>query len=123
VPSGGPQLAFFLSPTHNIGCQVASGPDGGEARCDIRTHTYQPPDRPSDCDLDWGDSLVVSTTGAGGFSCHGDTAFDPGSAELGYGQQIVVGPFRCDSERTGVTCTNVDTGHGFSLRRGDYRLF
>lgn len=122
VPDGGTLLAFFLSPTHNIGCSIYAEGQGGEARCDIRSATFAPPAKPSGCDLDWGDSVVVSS-GPGEFSCHGDTAFDPGAPDLGYGQHMQIGSFRCDSERTGVTCTNTQTGHGFSIRRGDYRLF
>ena len=118
---GGDGFATFESPTHNIGCQIYAGAQS-EARCDIRAHSYTAPVRPGDCDLEWGDSVAVSGD-FGYFVCHGDTVFDPGAEILGYGQRVEFGGYRCDSEKTGMTCTNISTGHGFSIRRANYRIF
>lgn len=121
VEEDGSLIATFLSPSRNIACQLFVQGDGGEVRCDIRQATFTPPQPAVPCDLDYGDSIVLTTYAE--FGCHGDTVFDPGGQVLGYGQRMEVGSFRCDSERTGVTCTNLSTGRGFSIRRASYRLF
>ena len=40
---------------------------------------------------------------------------EPATQGLGYGRQIAVGRFRCLSQRSGVTCTVVRSGRGFSI--------
>ena len=121
VSDDGSVIATFLSPSRNIACQLFVLGNDGEARCDIRSATFTPPRPAEPCDLDYGDSIVLTTYAE--FGCHGDTVFDPSAQVLGYGQRMDVGPFRCDSERVGVTCTNLSTGRGFSIRRASYRLF
>ena len=115
-------IAFFKTPSGNIHCGLIV--DGGyhEARCDIMSSSFAPPPPPADCDLDWGEALVVSD-GPGTFICHGDTIIDPESPVLPYGATTMVGPMECSSERSGVTCQNVNTGHGFSVRKAAYTLF
>jgi hypothetical protein len=41
---------------------------------------------------------------------------------LEYGSYISLGGITCVSERTGMTCTNLD-GHGFTLSRARQSLF
>lgn len=133
--------AAFSSPSGRIGCYLAS--DG--VRCDylLDDKLWTAP-RPAGCDLDWGDSLGVSTTA--GSVCHGDTV--GGSAMLGtdlttwwrqgdpvastygnqqaalpYGSSLRLTPFECASATTGVTCTNTSTGHGFFVSRESYSIF
>ena len=40
---------------------------------------------------------------------------EPATPGLGYGREIAVGRFRCLSQRSGVTCTVVRSGRGFSI--------
>lgn len=54
--------------------------------------------------------------------CYTDFGFDPDAAALAYGDAMVVGGFRCDSARTGVTCRN-PSGRGFTLARAEVQLF
>jgi len=114
------QLSAFRAPSSNIGCELAATQ---VARCDIHDHAWSAPPKPSDCDLDWGFGLQVATTGQAGFVCAGDTAFDPSSPVLGYGQRARQGSFVCESSQTGVTCTNEASGRGFFLSRESYRIF
>jgi hypothetical protein len=54
--------------------------------------------------------------------CHGDTNFVPGLPILPYGQMRSAGPITCNSEASGVTCTDRSTGHFFRLSRESYQL-
>jgi len=111
---------YFQTPSGNIGCYV-----GAEAaRCDIRNRDWEPP--PGDpaeknCELDYGQGIVVSETHAE-FVCAGDTALG-GPRTLGYGQSSQRGRFVCESEPDGITCSHLDSGHGFFLSKESYRIF
>jgi hypothetical protein len=97
----------FRSPSGNIGCYILDG----TARCDINHRTWSPPPHPSSC------SKEVD------FVCAGDTALDPSGHPLAYGATDSVGAFRCASATTGMTCTEVHTGHGFFISIQSYRIF
>jgi hypothetical protein len=111
----------FRSPSGNIGCYILDG----TARCDINHRTWSPPPHPSSCskEVDFGQGLVVGTSGRGHFVCAGDTALDPSGHPLAYGATDSVGAFRCASATTGMTCTEVHTGHGFFISIQSYRIF
>jgi hypothetical protein len=108
---------YFQLPSRNIGCIFGEG----SVRCDISGKTFEPPPQPSDCELDWGNGIEVGD-GEAAFVCAGDTALG-GPDVLEYGLSAQRGSLRCDSAETGVTCTNVSTGHGFELNRDGFRLF
>ena len=110
---------FFRSPSRNIGCVIA----GGAARCDIRNRDWEPPPKPPDCQLDYGQGIAIGSSFRAEFVCAGDTALDPSFRPLAYGDDSQVGHFRCSSREDGVTCTNTNTNHGFFLARDRYRLF
>jgi hypothetical protein len=120
TPAPAQPLNAFRTPSDNIGCSLYAAQS---ARCDIHEHSWSPPPKPADCPLDWGFGLQVASTGQGSFICAGDTAFDPSSPVLGYGQRAREGSFLCASDQAGVTCTNGDNGHGFFLSRDNYRVF
>ena len=120
TPAPAQPLNAFRTPSGNIGCSLYAGQS---ARCDIHEHSWSPPPKPADCPLDWGFGLQVASTGQGSFVCAGDTAFDPASPVLGYGQRAREGSFLCASEQAGVTCTNGDNNHGFFVARDTYRVF
>jgi hypothetical protein len=109
---------FFHSPSGNIGCAIG----GGQARCDIKAHSWSPPPRPSNCPLDWGYGLIVSRSGPGHFFCGGDTVFGAGGA-LAYGGSASRGGFTCRMRESGVECLNDSSGHGFVLSRESARRF
>jgi hypothetical protein len=111
-------FTFFHTPTENIGCAIS----GKGARCDIQQHEWQPPPKPSHCNLDWGYGLSLDTTGPGEFFCGGDSVFGVGEA-VGYGQSVGHGDFECAVSRSGVECENRLTGHGFALSRQEARGF
>jgi hypothetical protein len=113
-------LAFFRTPSGNIGCVASTNPNG--LRCDIKSGLRPRPVRPNDCHLDYGDSLEMGATGRPAFTCHGDTVFDPRAKVLAYGKTLTYGPFRCTSRPAGLTCRN-RAGHGWFLSRASYRRF
>ena len=112
-------LVMFSSPSHNIGCAV----ERSYARCDIWRRGWKPPAKPRSCRFDWGQGLYVERRGRAGFVCASDTTIDPRGRVLPYGQSRGVGPFICTSRRSGMTCRNRRSGHGFTLARGGYRAF
>jgi hypothetical protein len=111
---------YFQTPSGNIGCYVS--PDA--ARCDIRNRDWEPP--PGDpvekrCELDYGQGIVVGQDHAE-FVCAGDTSLG-GPKTLAYGQTSQRGRFVCESEPDGITCSQLDNGHGFFLSKQTYRIF
>ena len=82
APALAQDYQFFQAPSGNIACAIFLG-DGASARCDIGDYTPSYPDRPGDCDLDWGGAFVVGVTGPGQVGCVGDTCERPRSAGAG----------------------------------------
>ena len=121
MPTRTVHLTNFRSPSGNIGCVILDG----TARCDISQRMWVPPSRPASCpkEVDFGQGLLLESTGAGRFVCAGDTALDPTGTALPYGSASVEGSFSCVSETTGVTCSSAADGHGFFISRQSYRLF
>ena len=125
-PVHGPAgLLQFTTPSRNIACYVTSGTAGdptdpGQARCDIAQATWSPPARPASCTGDWGHALTVGPDGSG-FGCVSDSAANDNVAD--YGTTQVRGAFSCAVDQAGITCTDLDTGHGFAVSREQYRLF
>ena len=112
----------FRSPSGNIACALMSGAYAG-ARCDMRDLTHSFPNRPADCDLDWGDAFGIDAGGRQGqVLCHGDTVIDPNAMTLGYGQTATLGDITCTSDKTGMTCQNAQ-GHGFTIAKAVQHLF
>jgi hypothetical protein len=108
----------FTTPSKNIGCFVAAD----AARCDIVQKSWKPPPKPADCDLDYGNGLAVDAEQKATVTCAGDTVL--GSKEiLPYGEAVRVGSFVCESQSTGVRCSNDRSGHGFTISRDKYTLF
>lgn len=116
-----PSLSYstFRSPSGNIGCQM----NARNVRCDIRHHSYADPPTPGNCPLDYGDSVGVNLSGPGYFVCHGDTAIISSAPSVAYGSSTGIGPFVCDSEESGMKCTNTDTGNGFTLSIQSAQVF
>ena len=80
------------------------------------------PARPSNCDLEFGDSIGLRRRGRPFFVCHGDTTIDPTHRILRYGQSWHYLGFVCTSRTTGLTCRNA-ARHGFFMSKQSFRLF
>lgn len=94
----------FFSPSNNISCTILDGPPypGQSVYC----QTEIPPQ-----------SVTMSASGSfrtcTGSSCLGNPS--PPAPVLYYGDSVVLGPFRCESETVGMTCTA--SGAGFRISR------
>ena len=110
--------AQFSSPSKNIGCVMA----GNSVWCDIGNRSWTAPQRPSDCQFDYGNGARVTAAGAGTLMCASDTAL--GASEiLNYGYALRMGQFLCVSTVAAMRCQNDTTGHGFTLAVEAYTLF
>ena len=123
----------FLSPSGNIGCQMFDQGDGnGNAVCKVRDHTWTA--TPSEyCQR----GAVPGATGEPGFDLMLGQGNPPcvssamvqifftapyAAAPLAYGQTHTVDTITCDSEPSGVTCTDTSTGHFFRVSGESYQL-
>ncbi len=109
----------FQSPSGNIYCVM----DSGGVACDISDFTYQPPP-PPECGkhLAWGSRFSLTPGKPAAIECHGDTLRVPGEPTLNYGQTTSAGTITCDSEPSGMKCTDSSTGHYFRVSRDSYDL-
>jgi hypothetical protein len=112
----------FTSPSGNIRCQIQ---DTGvaSARCDLDVTRQSFTERPAGCEGVWGTSFAVLPQGPGIVNCATRTIERDGVATvLPYGASIGFAGIVCQSEETGMTCTNEDGG-GFSIRRAEQRVY
>jgi hypothetical protein len=119
----------FLSPSGNINCSItfeppfaANGvnyPGNNYVQCELSDYTWQLPQ--------------ACPTGVVGVSMRADAAAPPVPGcwkfpnqlplpwpTLDYGQTRSLGVLSCDSEPSGITCTNANTGHFFRVSRESY---
>jgi hypothetical protein len=112
----------FQSPSGNILCWMTDD----AATCRVINHTYALPPQ-GDCTLPgWGNSFFLDQGKPPFLTCDSDP---PGTyngmrthTTLDYGQTQSMGPFTCDSEQSGVTCTDSSTGHFFRVSSDSYQL-
>lgn len=118
-PTATADLVGFTSPSGNIGCILTDE----MVRCDIASRSWDPPPRPADCPdfTGYGQGITLSPTGPAAFVCAGDTTLGSGPA-LPFGQYEAGGGMSCNSEPSGMRCSNSD-GHGFVLAREAYQVF
>ena len=90
-------------------------------RCDIRNKDWKPTPPPEPCELDYGHGIFLDGTHAE-FICAGDTTLGAPKT-LPYGSSAQRGPFLCESEPDGVTCSHTGNGAGFFLSRQSFRIF
>lgn len=109
---------LFATPSGNIGCALSAD----NVRCDIGDRTWTVPAKPSTCQLDYGNGLVLSGSGAA-VSCAGDTLLHATTNVLAYGHGLRDGLMQCVSQSSGVRCDDLGTGHGFTLAKENYSLF
>ena len=109
----------FQSPSGNIACDIRTE----AVACDISEHTYQlPPPPPCAQHVSWGNRFLLEQGKAAVIECHGDTLRVPGEPTLNFGQTKSVGTFTCDSEPSGMKCTDSSSGHSFRVSRDSYDL-
>jgi hypothetical protein len=110
----------FRSPSGNINCTLSTPGGENAARCEVVEHTWTVPP-PPDCHMNSGDRFGLAQGGAAVVGCYGQE-FPVAESTLGYGQTRSFGTITCDSEYTGMTCTDSSTGHYFRVSRDTYEL-
>lgn len=111
------KLTGFTSPTGNIGCLI----DRRSVRCDVAERDWEPPAKPKGCKVDYGQGISLDAGAAPEFVCAGDTALGGGDP-LPYGQSIASGLLRCESAESGMSCSDAETGRGFTISKQAYEL-
>jgi hypothetical protein len=84
-------------------------------------HTWGAQPREPECHLNWGDRFELTQGNNAAFDCYGQE-FPAVQETLAYGQARSFGSITCESEYTGMTCTDTSTGHYFRVSRDSYEL-
>ncbi|MGE5272725.1 MAG: DUF6636 domain-containing protein [Verrucomicrobiota bacterium] len=128
-----PKLVHFRSPSGNINCIGQAATPGSPAfvECLVKTATWpvtRP--KPARCDLDWDPRTIgLANRRVSVGSCRGDIGplcIDPADpcSTLRYGRSVEIGPIRCTSATTGVTCRYRTAPRvGFRIARERYLLY
>jgi hypothetical protein len=129
-------LRFFHTADNNIACGLVKPQKKnrrkhrsrlpGEARCDVKMHSWTAPPAPKYCDLDWGFGVVVGDRRPANYVCAGDTVADVNAPILAPGGSISLGPYTCTVPAAAVTtvqCVNNFTQHGFQVSADAVTLY
>jgi hypothetical protein len=112
LPSSDGGYTDFMLPSGNIGCIYI--PEGG-------TDVYQPEDGGPELQCDRMEPTYVRTilnaTGKGKIYRNVGDASCCNGPVLKYGNSTTLGPFYCESERTGLTCYRGKNGFSLSRRK------
>jgi hypothetical protein len=115
----------FQSPSGSIVCFMNN--DGAPALngvlCYVANHTYPLPQGDVDCSAAnaWGHFLLNQGEPSAA-ECADQVNGLAHAPALDYGQTRSIGPITCDSEPSGVTCTDSSTGHFFRVSQESYQL-
>lgn len=112
----------FRSPSGRIVCAL----DAEGVGCDVQ-NTWRVGPTPASCDSEYGKGVWLQAGGVAELSCSGDpvagTTDGSGPEVLPYAASVRAGSVTCTSERTGMTCRDLRTSHGFTVSRAAYRLY
>jgi hypothetical protein len=108
----------FHVPSWGIACAI----DARHVECLMLEPTawHAPPYRKR-CDFDHAEEvgLVAGHAGRSYTSCRSDSV--GGDRTIAYGHSLQIGAIRCSSQRTGLTCEDAASGHGFFASRESFR--
>lgn len=110
----------FITPSGNIACRMQEGETMCEARDTVMIRDFHNPEGDGWCNGYW-------LHGAANHLCHSEPALWDGWddnptdwLQLPYETTVFVFEQVCAVEKSGLTCWNADTGHGFFLSRSHY---
>ena len=135
-PARADDFVYFKSPTGNINCVYMPPYDPSVRpmlRCDINEFTPTIRNVPAQtrdeievmgrCTPKRMSTFTVEDNAArGSASCASDSANSEDAGILAYGQTFSRGGFTCQSQPSGMTCTN-RSSHGFFLSKASQKLF
>ena len=110
----------FHVPSSGIACAV----DDRHVECMVNEPTaWHAPPYGKPCDGDHAEEvgLEAGHVGRSFTSCRTDAV--GGGRTLAYGHSLRVGDIRCTSQRTGLTCVDLTSGHGFTVSRESFRRY
>ena len=111
-----PNAQFFQSPTGNIHCEVGRSYKGNAyANCTVQNAAYAAPSGQCPLSAPTNPQFTLIPGVPPYLSCV--SADNPPWPTLDYGQTRSLDSIRCDSEPSGVTCTDSSTGHFFRVSR------
>ena len=126
-------LVHFQTPSGNINCIGGPAFQGipASVECLVRKNSWRRlAPKPARCDLDWDPTtLELGRRRVSVGSCRGDigplcTRASDRCSTLAYGRSVDLGPIRCSSATTGVTCRYRTAPRvGFRIAREAYVLF
>ena len=126
-------LAHFQSPSGNINCIGGAAFQGSPAfvQCLVRKQSWpRLVKKPPSCDLDFDPATISLSRGRATVgSCRGDIGplcvySSDRCTTLGYGRSVTMGPIRCTSQTSGVTCRyTFGQRVGFLIARERYVLY
>jgi len=126
-------LVHFQSPSGNINCIGGAAFQGSPAfvECLVRKQSWpRLAKRPPSCDLDFDPATISLSRGRATVgSCRGDIGplcvySSDRCTTLGYGRSVTMGPIRCTSQTSGVTCRyTFGRRAGFMIARERYVLY
>lgn len=108
-------IGDFKTPSGDVYCQLATIGDTGSVVCEGGGPFHQPV--PANCHGAWGGRFSITQGQPPVSECHTDTirSNQPMAPILWFGQTQSVGTITCDSELSGVTCTDSSTGRFFTM--------
>ena len=116
----------FGDQSKNIWCALRLYTDGeNTAQCDIDKHTFAGPasDAGGSCPQTAGYAFMIRQAGPPEVSCFRSGEVLPVVYNvLPSGQSRTAGAITCNSEASGMTCTNASTGHFFRLSQDSYQV-
>ena len=112
----------FMTPSGNIYCNGSV--EASQISCSIINRTAGPPalPRPFNCSAMWGHVFNLGPIGPATLSCSNPPRAVNYTDIAPYGVSANFGAIFCQSESTGLTCTNPQ-GHGFFLSRRQQSAF
>jgi hypothetical protein len=107
----------FRTEDRNVGCDL----EPAYVLCNVGSHTWRAPRKPSDCFYTWGKAVEFAIGTKGSFFCGHGESYLGSKRVLKVGQALQVGLVTCRAVTGGVTCSG--QGHGFTFTRTSYKLF
>jgi hypothetical protein len=110
-------LNDFKAPTGDVYCQMDVLNDGAATVACEGGGPFAGPKPDCAGHGNWGDRFSLTEGEAPVVECHTDTirSNQPFAPILFYGQTRTIGDITCDSDPSGLTCTDASTGRFFSM--------
>jgi hypothetical protein len=118
-----PEYQQFTSPSGNVKCEMTINYKGTPyANCVVRHAAFPVPAGTCDFPGSFNPQIGLAQGGTPDVSCVLASDDTPAEFTLDFGQTRSVGTITCDSEKSGVTCTDTATHRFFRVSPESYDL-